>query len=115
MEEVLDVYARPDNPHTPVVCVDEKSKELHAEVRASMGAHCGQPRKQDSEYQRAGTANLFLGVEPLLGRRGGKVTERRGNVDFADWLRDLAEAFYATAKTIGLVVDNLHTHGPHCL
>jgi hypothetical protein len=115
MEDVLDVYARPYDPQTPVVCVDEKSKELHAEVRAAILAQCGQPRKQDSEYHREGTANLFLWVEPLGGCRGVKVTERRCNVDFADLLRDLAETLYPTAKTIVLVVDNLNTHGPHCL
>ena len=59
MEDVLDVYARPYDPQTPVVGVDEKSKELHAEVRASIVAHCGQARKQDSEYHREGTTNLF--------------------------------------------------------
>jgi hypothetical protein len=115
MEDVLDVYARPHDPTTPVVCVDEKSKELHAEVRAPIAVHRGQARKQDSEYHREGTANLFLWVEPLAGRRGVKVTERRCNVDFAELLRDLADAFYPTAQKIVLVVDNLNTHGPHCL
>ena len=115
MEDVLEVYARPYDPHTPVVCVDEKSKELHAEVRAPCAAQRGHARKQDSEYLREGTANLFLWVEPLGGRRGVKVTDRRCNVDFAELLRDLADAFYPTAKTIVLVVDNLNTHGPHCL
>ena len=115
MEDVLDVYARPHDPATPVVCVDEKSKELHAEVREPLAVHRGQARKQDAEYQRAGTANIFLWVEPLVGRCGVKVTERRCNVDFADLLRDLADALYPTAQKIVLVVDNLNTHGPHCL
>jgi hypothetical protein len=115
MEDVLDVYARPHDPATPVVCVDEKSKELHAEVREPIAAHRGQARKQDAEYQRKGTANIFLWVEPLAGRRGVKVTERRCNVDFAELLRDLADALYPTAQKIVLVVDNLNTHGPHCL
>jgi hypothetical protein len=115
MEDVLDGYARPYDPESPVVCVDEKSKELHAQVREPMAAQRGQVRKQDAEYHREGTANIFLWVEPLAGCRGGKVTERRCNVDFAELLRDLADALYPTAKTIVLVVDNLNTHGPHCL
>jgi len=115
MEDVLDVYARPYDPKNPVVCVDEKSKELHAQVREPMAAQRGHVRKQDAEYHREGRANIFLWVEPLVGRRGVKVTERRCNVDFAELLRDLADAFYPTAQTIVLVVDNLNTHGPHCL
>ncbi|MBI3796815.1 MAG: IS630 family transposase [Deltaproteobacteria bacterium] len=115
MEDVLDVYARPYDPESPVVCVDEKSKELPAQVREPMAAQRGQVRKQDAEYHREGTANIFLWVEPLAGCRGSKVTERRGNVDFAELLRDLADALYPTAKTIVLVVDNLNTHGPHCV
>lgn len=112
---MLAVYARPYDPPTPVVCVDEKSKELHAEVREPLAAQPGQVRKQDSEYHRPGTANLFLWVEPLGGRRGVKVTARRCTVDFAALLRDLADALYPRAQTIVLVVDNLNTHGPPCL
>ena len=98
MEDVLEVYARPHDPATPVVCVEEKSKELHGEVREPIAAHRGQARKQDAEYQRKGTANIFLWVEPLAGRRGVKVTERRCNVDFAELLRDLADALYPRAQ-----------------
>jgi len=72
MEDVLDVYARPYDPESPVVCVDEKSKELHAQVREPMAAQRGQVRKQAAEYHREGTANIFLWVEPLAGCRGAK-------------------------------------------
>jgi hypothetical protein len=115
MEDVLEVYARPYDPENPVICVDEKSKELHAEVREPIAVHCGQARKQDAEYYREGTVNLFLWVEPLAGRRGVKVTDRRCSVDFAELLRDLSDALYPTAQKLLLVVDNLNTHGPHCL
>jgi len=114
MEDVLDVYARPYDPESPVVCVDEKSKEVPAEGREPMAAHRGQGRKQDAEYRRAGTANIFLWVEPLAGRRGVKVTDRRCNVDFAELLRDLSAVLSPPAKTLVLVGDNLNTHGPHC-
>jgi hypothetical protein len=98
-----------------VVGVDAKSKELHAQVREPMAAQRGQVRKQAAEYHREGTANIFRWGEPLAGCRGGKVTARRCNVDFAELLRALADALYPTAKTIVVVVDNLNTHGPHCL
>lgn len=115
MEDVLDVYARPYDAARPVICIDEKSKELHSEVRAPIPAEPGHARKQDTEYQREGTANIFLWVEPLAGCRGVKVTDRRCKVDFADVLKALANDTYPNAQKIVLVVDNLNTHGPHSL
>lgn len=115
MEDVLDVYARPYDPSKPLVCLDEKSKELHAHVREPIPAQPGQPRKEDAQYQRDGTANIFLWVEPLAGRRGTKVTDQRRKVDFADMLKSLSDDFYPQADAIMLVVDNLNTHGPHAL
>lgn len=115
MEDVLDVYARPYNADQPVIGIDEKSKELHSEVRTPVAAEPGQVRKVDTEYQREGTANIFLWVEPLAGRRGVKVTDQRRKVDFADVLKELADDIYPTAEKIVLVADNLNTHGPHSL
>ena len=115
MEDVLEVYARPYNPTRPVICVDEKSKELHSEVRESIPAKPGKLKRVDHEYRREGTANIFLWVEPLAGRRGVKVTDQRRKVDFAEFLCDLAEREYADATKIVLVTDNLNTHGPHSL
>jgi hypothetical protein len=115
MEDVLGVYARPYDPLRPVVCLDEKSKELHGQMREPLPATVGVPRREDSEYVRNGTANLFLWVEPLAGRRGVCVTDRRCATDFAEMLRRLSGAVYAGAEKIVLVVDNLNTHGPQSL
>ena len=115
MEDVLDVYARAYDPARPVVCLDEKSKELHDQMREPLPLEPGQVRREDSEYVRNGTANLFLWVEPLAGRRGVCVSDRRCATDFARVLRHLADAEYAGAQKIVLVVDNLNTHGPQSL
>jgi hypothetical protein len=115
MEDVLDAYARPFDPLRPVVCLDEKSKELHGQLRQPLPAEPGQVRREDSEYVRNGTANLFLWVEPLAGRRGVCVTDRRCATDFAQMLRHLSDDVYAEAEKIVLIVDNLNTHGPQSL
>jgi transposase len=115
MEDVLSVYARPYDPQRPVVCLDEKSKELHEQIREPLPAEPGKGPRQDSEYIRNGTANLFLWVEPLAGKRRVRVTERRTAIDFANELRLLVEQDYPDAEQIVLVTDNLNTHHPACL
>jgi hypothetical protein len=115
MEDVLDVYARPYDPSMPVLCIDEKSKELRSEVRESIPAVVGQVRRIDSEYEREGTANIFVCVEPLAGKRTVKVTDRRCLQDFAHFLKSVSDEKYPAAKKIVMVVDNLNTHGPHAL
>lgn len=115
MEDVLAVYARPYDPARPVVCVDEASKTLHADVRPSLPVAPGQVARQDYEYERAGTANLFVWVEPLAGRRGVQVTSRRTTPDFADLVRHLVDEVYPQAEQLVLVSDNLNTHGPWAL
>src|SRR5487761_1484379 len=64
MEDVLAVYEKPYDPAEPVVCVDEKPVSLHADVRPPIPAKPGKPAKQDNEYERRGTANIFGAVEP---------------------------------------------------
>lgn len=91
MEDVLDVYQRPYDPHWPVVCVDEASKALHSTPHGTIAAEPGQVEREDYEYQREGTANVFMAVEPLRGYRTVRVTERRTAVDFADQLRYLVD------------------------
>ena len=111
----MDVYARPYDSTQPVLCIDEKSKELRSEVREAIPAAVGQIRRIDSEYAREGTANIFVCVEPLAGKRTVKVTDQRCQQDFAHFLKSVSDEKYPDAKKIVLVVDNLNTHGPHAL
>jgi DDE superfamily endonuclease len=110
MEDVLEVYKRPYTPEQPVVCLDETSKQLIGETRTPIAAKRGQPARIDYEYERKGTANLFMIFEPLAGWRWVKVTERRTSIDFATVIRELVDECYPEAKKIVLVMDNLNTH-----
>ena len=112
---MLAVYTRPYDPARPVVCLDEISKQLVAETRTPLPAEPGQPERVDYEYERCGTANLFLTCEPLAGHRHLTVTEQRTAVDFAKEVRDLLEVRYPQAERVVLVMDNLNTHKPAAL
>ena len=114
MEDVLDVYQRPYDPRRPVVTFDETSRQLTKETRQPVPAAPGRPARVDYEYERNGTANLFLWFEPLVGRRHVKVTDRRTKCDFAVAIRELADG-YPAAEKIVLVMDNLNTHKPASL
>ena len=87
MEDVLDLYAEPCDPHRPVVCFDETSTQLLAEVREPLPAQPGRLRRQDYKYRRGGTRNLFLACETLAGWRHVAITERRTMQDFAHQMR----------------------------
>ena len=100
MEAVLDVYERPADPRRPLVCVDELHTQLIGETRVPIAAKPGQVERFDYEYVRNGTANVFIAFEPLSAHRLTKVTERRTRVDFAEWVRDLANVHYPTAEAI---------------
>jgi len=115
MEPVLDTYERPFDPGRPVVGVDEASVQLVDEVRDPVPAAPGRPARIDYEYRRNGTANLFVVTQPLIGWREVVVTDRRTAVDFAGFLRHLADDIYAEAERITLVLDNLNTHSPAAL
>ena len=115
MEDVLEVYKRPYDPLRPVVCLDETTKQLVAEVSAPLPMLPGQPEKIDYEYERCGTANIFMQVEPLGGKRFADVTEHRCAKDFAEQLRRLSDERYPHAEKIVLVMDNLNTHAPSSL
>jgi hypothetical protein len=115
MEDVLEVYQRPYDPKRPQVCFDEASKQLIGEVTPACLPQPGQPARQDYEYVRNGTVNLFMFSEPLGGRREVKVTARRTTIDFAHVIRDLVEIYYPKAERIVLVMDNLNTHKPASL
>jgi hypothetical protein len=111
MEDVLDVYHRPYDPQHPVVCMDEASKQLIAEVRQPLPAQPGRTAKYDSEYERRGTANVFMAVEPLAGKRTVRVTDRRTKIDWAQFICHLLVTVYAGAAKVVFVMDNLNTHG----
>jgi len=115
MEDVLEVYTRPRNPARPLVCLDETSKQLVAETRTPLPMRPGQPARYDYEYERHGTASLFMLFAPLEGWRHVKVTERRTAVDYAHVLKELSDVHFAKAEKIVLVQDNLNTHTPASL
>lgn len=110
MEDVLDVYKRPHDPARPLVCLDEASKQLTMETRLPLPMKPGQPIRFDYEYERNGTANLFMLFAPLEGWRHVEVTHQRTAVDYAHILQDLADKHFPNAEKIILVQDNLNTH-----
>jgi hypothetical protein len=115
MEDVLEVYQRPRDPRRPVVCLDEQSKQLIKETRPPIPAAPGRVERTDYEYERNGTANLFMLFAPLEGWRHVKITERRTKTDFAEVIRELADVHFPAADKIVLVMDNLNTHKPGSL
>jgi hypothetical protein len=115
MEDVLEVYHRPHDPDYPLVCVDESSKQLIEETRTPIPMKPGQPARYDYEYERNGTANLFMMFAPLEGWRHVKVTDRHTAVDYANVLKELSDTHLPDAKKIVLVQDNLNTHTPASL
>ena len=112
MEDALEVYTRPYDPKRPQVCLDEVSKQLLADTRQPLPAGPGRGKRVDYEYERRGTANLFLCCEPLRGWRSVRVTERRTRLDWARCIKELVDVQYAEAE---LVLDNLNTHTPGSL
>jgi hypothetical protein len=110
MEDVIDVYVLPYNPNRPVVCMDETSKQLIAEVLAAIEAAPGRPQRYDGEYRRCGVANIFMFTEPLGSWRRVRVTEHRKMLDWAEQIRILLEEDYPDAEMVVLVMDNLNTH-----
>jgi hypothetical protein len=110
MEEVLEVYKRPDDATRPVICMDESSKQLIDEVTAPLPMAAGHPVLKDDEYVRHGVAEIFLAVEPLAGQCTVKITARRTRLDWAHFIRDLVDERYASAERVVLVMDNLNTH-----
>jgi hypothetical protein len=115
MEDVLDLYAEPYDPDEPVVCFDETSKQLIAETRLPLPMEPGKPERVDYEYERNGTANLFLVTQPLGAWRHVDVTDRRTKHDFAKQMQDLVDRHFPDASRIRVVLDNLNTHTPASL
>jgi hypothetical protein len=112
MEDVLDLYAEPYQPAFPVICFDEVTYQMVSETRLPLPVQNGKPLRYDFEYQREGTCNLFMFLQPLAGWRHVKVTERRTKQDFAWCMKDLVEIHFLHAEKIRVVLDNLNTHSP---
>jgi DDE superfamily endonuclease len=110
MEDVLAVYMRPHDPDQVLVCLDETSKQLIAETRVPIPMKPGRPARADYEYERNGTANLFMLFAPLEGWRHVKVTDRHTAIDYAHVLKDLADIHFPDKKVIVLIQDNLNVH-----
>ena len=110
MEDVLEVYHRPQDSKRPVVCLDETSKQLVGEIRTPLPPAPGQPGRYDCEYVRNGTANLFMAFEPLAGWRHVEVTDTRTRRDFAWFVKGLLDGRYRDAEQVVLVLDQLNTH-----
>lgn len=111
MEEVLDIYKRPYNPKQPVICMDESSKQLIKETRQPLPMKPGDVEKIDTEYERNGTASIFMAFEPLQGLRFTKTTEQRTRTDWAYYIREIVDnEQYKDAEKIIFVMDNLNTH-----
>jgi len=110
MEDVLDTYEMPYDPEHPVVCFDETSKQLVEHTRTPLPAGPGDKAREDDEYKRCGTGNIFLAVEPLTGKVTVEVTLHRTTMDCAKFLQHVADDVYPDASKIVLVSDNLNTH-----
>ena len=114
MYALLELYARPMSPSEPVICIDEKSLQLIGHSRKPLPMNSQSPAKEDYEYFRDGTTNLFVAVEPKAGQRIVSVTEHRGKVDFVAFIGELLNNAYAKARRVHLVLDNLNTHFRKC-
>jgi hypothetical protein len=110
MYDLLELYARPYDAREPVICLDEKSKQLLRETRRPLPAKPSTVRKEDYEYERAGTCNIFVAVEPRGQRRIAQVTDRRTKVDFVSFVCRMLRNGYSGARKVHLVLDNLNTH-----
>jgi transposase len=115
MEAILTLYAQPYDPERPMICFDEKMTQLLRDLRDPLPLIPKAGRRQDYEYKREGTRNLFMFVEPKAGKRVVLVTQRRKKVDFAHAMRYLVDVLYPDATMIDVVLDNLNTHHYHSL
>lgn len=115
MEDVLAVYERPYDPAHPVICLDETSRQLLADVQPPCRSEPGRPARHDPEYVRGRVTNLFLALEPLQGQRSVLVSDQRIRLDFAPCVKHLVDIQYPDVERIVLVVDHLNTHTPASL
>jgi DDE superfamily endonuclease len=110
MYALLALYATPLPDDEPLVRVDEKSIQLLAHSRPLLPTRPGGAMRQDYEYERGGTRNLFVAVEPRAGHCIVTVTKHRGKIDFVTFISHLLQKVYVDARRVHLVLDNLNTH-----
>lgn len=110
MENVLETYEEPYNPSQPVICMDEQPVRLIKETRQPIPATKDHPERVDYEYERNGTASIFMFCEPLSSWREATAREHRTKFDWAQEVASLLDGRYATCERITLVRDNLNTH-----
>lgn len=115
MENVLDVYKRPYNESSPVVCMDESPKQLISAARPGIAMKTGKGARQDCEYLRHGVVNIFMANEPLRGKRMVEVTASKKKQDWARFIKRISDEMYPDAQKITLVMDNFKTHDPSSL
>lgn len=115
MESVLEVYQRPYEQDFPILCLDEQLKQLVKETIEPIQAKPGQKERYDYQYERNGTANIFMVCNPISGWRMAKVTQRRTAIDYAHLLKELVDSYWIDAYRITIVQDQLNTHSPASL
>ncbi|MEB3274054.1 MAG: IS630 family transposase [Prochlorothrix sp.] len=112
MEDVLELYRQPYDPALPMVCMDEHPMQLQRDVRPPIPATAEHPQRIDYEYERAGTASVFMVCEPLAGWRQVNARAQRTKVDWATTIATLLDTRYQSVQRLRLVCDNLNTHTP---
>ena len=110
MYKVLNLYSEDYNPQYPIICFDEKHKQLIDDTRSKISMKPGSPEKYDYTYKRNGTANIFVAVDFKGGKRDITVTDRRTKKDFAFYMKHLVNETFSHAKKLRIVMDNLNTH-----
>ena len=110
MEEVLETYEKAYDVECPVVCMDEQPVQLIGETRVPIPATKEHPKRVDYEYERKGTASIFMFAEPLSGFRQATARSRRTKQDWAVEVADILDTRYANCQQVTLVLDNLNTH-----
>jgi hypothetical protein len=115
MEQVLDIYKLPYDERFPVVCMDESPKQLIGTTRIEEPMEEGKEKREDYEYVRNGVCNIFIANEPLKGKRFVSITQRKTKIDWASFIKEIADVHYPEAEKITLVMDNFKTHAASSL
>jgi hypothetical protein len=110
MFKLLELYSEEYDPKYPIICLDEKHKQLIDDLKSKIPMKIGSPEKYDYSYKRNGTANIFVAVDFKGGKRDITVTDRRTKKDFALYIKYLVNEVFPDAKKLRIVMDNLNTH-----